>query len=341
HAAPAIRAELAGELLALAYPDRIARRRGGAHGQYQLANGRSARLAEDDPLALEEWLVAPELGSRSGEGSERIYLAAALSPLAFTGALAPLVHTEEIAEWSEAEGRFIAERRRRVGSIVLSRERISGVDPGTRSEALCRWIAATGLQVLPWTEELRQWQARVVLLRSLGELPGAPPWPAVDDTALLATLGEWLAPALIEVGTRAALQRIALAAALRALLPWPLPRELDRLAPERITVPSGSSVAIDYTRSPPVLAVKLQEMFGCSSTPAVAEDRVPLLLELLSPAGRPLALTQDLRGFWRGAYADVRKDMRGRYPKHPWPEDPLSARPTRHTKRRDAGDVTV
>ncbi len=180
-----------------------------------------------------------------------------------------------------------------------------------------------------------------MLLRSLGEVPGAPPWPAVDDATLLATLPEWLATALIDVSTRTGLQRIALAAALRALLPWPLPRELDRLAPERITVPSGSSVVIDYTRSPPVLSVKLQEMFGCSSTPSVAEGRVPLLLELLSPAGRPLALTQDLGGFWRGAYAEVRKDMRGRYPKHPWPDDPLAAHPTRHTKRRDAGTATA
>ncbi len=323
---------LAGRLLALAYPDRIARRRPGAHATYQLANGRSARLDEADPLATREWLVAAELGSRAGDASERIFMAVELDPASFANELAFLVHTEETADWSASEGRFIAERRRRVGALLLAREPLKDVVPTRRAEAICQWLARSGLQALPWTDALRQWQARVMLLHTLEPAT----WPDVSDAQLLATLRVWLGPLIERVNTQADLQRIDLAGALAALLPWPLPRELERLAPQRIDVPSGSSVEIDYTQSPPVLAVKLQEMFGCAETPRIASGRVPLLIHLLSPARRPLQVTQDLAAFWRNAYAEVRKEMRGRYPRHPWPEDPLAAAPTRHTKRRQA-----
>ena len=320
----------AGRLLALAYPDRIARRRAGVHALYQLANGRSARVDEADPLATHEWLVAAELGSRAGDASERIFLAAELDPASFTQELAFLVEEEETADWSAAEGRFVAERRRRVGALLLSREALKDVDPAQRADALCRWLARSGLQALPWTDELRQWQARVMLLHTLEPAT----WPDLSDARLQQTLPQWLGPLLTRVNTLADLQRVDLAGALATLLPWPLPRELDRLAPARMDVPSGSSVEIDYMQSPPVLAVKLQEMFGCTETPRVAGGRVPLLVHLLSPARRPLQVTQDLAAFWRNAYAEVRKEMRGRYPRHPWPEDPLAAAPTRHTKRR-------
>ena len=325
-------AHLAGRLLALAYPDRVARRRPGAHALYQLANGRSARLDEADPLATREWLVAAELGSRAGDVSERIFLAAELDPAAFTRELSFLVQEDESADWSAGDKRFVAERRRHVGALLLAREPLKEVDPVRRAEAICRWIARSGMQALPWTEALRQWQARLMLLRMLE--PDT--WPDVSDAHLLATVQDLLGPLLERVSTQADLQRIDLAAALAALLPWPLPRELERLAPQRIDVPSGSSVEIDYTQSPPVLAVKLQEMFGCAETPRIAGGRVPLLIHLLSPARRPLQVTQDLAAFWRNAYAEVRKEMRGRYPRHPWPEDPLAAAPTRHTKRRQA-----
>ncbi len=323
---------LAGRLLALAYPDRIARRRAGAHGIYQLANGRSARIDESDPLATREWLVAAELGSRSGDSSERIFLAAELDASVFTQELAFLVRAEDSADWSQTEGRFVAERRRRVGALVLGREPLRDITPERRAEAICAWLARTGLQALPWTPALAQWRARVMLLHALD--PGT--WPDLSDARLLSTLPEWLSPLLERVSTQADLQRIELAGALAALLPWPLPRELERLAPERIEVPSGSAVEIDYMQNPPVLAVKLQEMFGCAETPRIAGGRVPLLIHLLSPARRPLQVTQDLAAFWRNAYAEVRKEMRGRYPRHPWPEDPLAAAPTRHTKRKQA-----
>jgi len=325
-------AHLAGRLLALAYPDRIARRRPGAHALYQLANGRSARVDEADPIAAREWLVAAELGSRAGDSSERMFLAVELDPASFARELAFLVQEEENADWSAAEGRFVAERRRRVGALLLARVPLKDVDSARRAEALCQWIARSGLQALPWSDALRQWQARVMLLHELD--PAA--WPDLSDAQLLATLCEWLGPLLERVNTQAELQRIDLAGALAALLPWPLPRELDRLTPAHIEVPSGSVVDIDYTQSPPVLAVKLQEMFGCAETPRIANGRVPLLIHLLSPARRPLQVTQDLAAFWRNAYAEVRKEMRGRYPRHPWPEDPLGAAPTRHTKRRQA-----
>jgi ATP-dependent helicase HrpB len=318
----------AGILLACAYPDRIARRRG--HASFQLVNGRAATLDAGDALANAEWIVAAELGARAGDASDRVFLAAVLDPAAFARELAFMVETREQADWDEAEGRFVAERRRQVGALVLERERLATLPPGAKRGALCAWLRRRGLERLPWTPELAQWRARVALLHALE--PGR--WPDVSDAALLAGLEDWLGPALDAVGTQAALARIDLAAALQALLPWPLPRELERLAPARIAVPSGSQHVIDYTVSPPVLAVKLQEMFGCAGTPRIADGRVALQLHLLSPARRPLAVTQDLATFWRNAYPEVRKETRGRYPKHPWPEDPLAAVPTRHTKSR-------
>jgi ATP-dependent helicase HrpB len=327
------RAASTGELLAFAYPDRIARRRPGGQSLWQLANGRSATLDPADPLGNAEWLVAAELGARAGDTRDRIFLAAAFDPGALDAALAWLVATRDIAEWDEAAGRFVAERQRTLGALLLARERLREVSAGQRRDALCAWIERRGLEVLPWTPALQQWRARIALLRSLHNGAGESPWPDLGDAALLQRLPEWLGPHLDTVNSLATLQRIDLAAILHALLPWPLPRELARLAPERIEVPSGSNVAIDYLQSPPVLSVKLQEMFGCVDTPCIAAGHVALQVHLLSPARRPLAVTQDLAGFWKNAYPEVRKEMRGRYPKHPWPEDPLAAPPTRHTRR--------
>ena len=192
-----------------------------------------------------------------------------------------------------------------------------------------------GIGVLPWNKQLRQWQARVLLLREFHQ-GNVNPWPDVSDATLLDTAEQWLLPWMTSVDNLAKLQKLDLASLLQNLLPWPLPRELDSLAPQRIAVPSGSSIEIDYCHVPPLLAVKLQEMFGCEQTPCVVGGRVPLLLHLLSPARRPLQVTQDLAGFWRGSYEDVKKDMKGRYPKHPWPDDPLAALPTRHVKKRQS-----
>ncbi len=327
--------DVLGILLASAYPDRIARQRpGGDRGHYQLSSGRSAVLAPDDALAGSEWLAVAEVGGQVGESADRIYSAAALDPRNFREILSSLVREEERVEWDYERDQFVAERRCLVGRLQLSAEPLSRVSDQARGEALLGVVRKRGLALLPWTPALEQWRARVNLLRRVGGAGGQNPWPDLSDAALLDTLEEWLLPYLGPVRSLRDFQQLDLRAILHARLPWPLPLDLERLAPERIAVPSGSSIAIDYCQDPPVLAVKLQEMFGCEETPSVAGGRVPLLVHLLSPAGRPLQVTQDLAGFWRSGYREVVREMKGRYPKHPWPEDPLGAAATRHTKRR-------
>ncbi len=335
HNLPVPAADVPGVLLASAYPDRVARRRpGGEAGMYQLANGRAAELPGEDALCGSEWLAVAESGGRQGSAVDRIFSAAQLEPKHFDTVLSPLVKERELAHWDAQRDQFIAEKRHQVGQLVLRVEPLDRIDGAQRAAALLAQIRKRGLGLLPWTEPLQQWRRRVGLLRELyADQPGSP-WPDLSDPTLLETLEEWLAPYLGEVQRLADLQRLDLKALLSALLPWPLPLELERLAPERIVVPSGSSITVDYSQQPPVLAVKLQEMFGCEQTPTIADGRQPLLVHLLSPARRPLQVTQDLAGFWRGGYQEVRREMKGRYPRHPWPEDPLEAVATRHTKRR-------
>ena len=319
-----------GVLLATAYPDRIGKRRQARGNVYQLSNGRSAALSPSDPLCNQEWLVVADMGGRVGSSEDRIYRAASLSPAAFEDSLAALVTEIDVAEWDDKAGRFIAERQRRVGALVLSRHKIENVSLETRLPALLELVRRRGLEVLGPDKDLRQWQARVCLLhQQLGA-----PWPDLSDEALLRDLESWLAPYLGDVTSLAGFSKLDLKAVLRGLLPWPLPEELDALAPQRFQVPSGSNIRIDYTESPPVLAVKLQEMFGAQSTPTVARGRVALMVHLLSPAQRPLQITQDLASFWRNGYDSVKKEMKGRYPRHPWPDDPLKALPTGKTRRR-------
>jgi ATP-dependent helicase HrpB len=324
--------EVCGLLLACAYPDRLARRRTPGEGDYQLSNGRSAVLALNDELCGSEWLAVAELGGRVGQARDRIYLAAELTPAAFSDKLEELVRVRELAQWDDERERFVAERCEMVGKLVLSRKPLNQVSAELRRDAVAELLRRRGLDLLPWSEVDRQWQARVLLLREVeGER-----WPDVSDEQLLASLDEWLAPWLDRIGKLGDFRKLELGSILRALLPWPLSRDLDELAPERIRVPSGSTYRVDYTRSPPVLEVKLQEMFGSDGSPAIARGRVQLMLHLLSPAGRPLQVTRDLAGFWKNAYREVQKEMKGRYPKHPWPDDPVAALPTRHTKKRQA-----
>lgn len=326
---------IVGVLLASAYPDRIARLRPGqSKGEYQLSNGRSALLSPTDPLAGEPWLAVAQVGGRVGESADRIYGAAALSEDRFDDVLASLLTDEERFEWDYESDQFVAERRRSIGKLQLGSEPISEAGDESRIAALIGVIRKKGLHILPWNQSLRQWQARVVLLHSVDSYRTERTWPDLSDDALLNSLEQWLAPYLGPVRRLRDFQQLDLKSILQAMLPWPLPLDLERLAPDRLAVPSGSAIAIDYLQDPPVLSVKLQEMFGCDETPAVAEGRVPLLVHLLSPAGRPLQITQDLKGFWRSSYAEVRREMKGRYPKHPWPEDPTEAQATRHTKRR-------
>lgn len=321
-------ADTVGMLLALAYPDRIAQRRSGQSSRFLLSNGRGAVLREDDPLATQAYLVAADLDGEAREA--RIFLAAPLSRAAVEQVLADLVLTADMLAWEESSQSVLARRQRKLGALVLEDKPLPEADPAAVAALLLAKLREAGLAVLPWTEPLQQWRARVQLLHGLE--PDV--WPDVSEAALLASLADWAAPYLDGVSRFAQLANFPLREALTGLLDWPLQQRLDEELPLRLTVPSGSSVSIDYTAAHgPVLAVKLQEMFGLQQSPLLARGRVPLTIHLLSPAQRPVAVTQDLASFWRNAYADVRKDLRGRYPKHPWPEDPLTAPAQRGTKR--------
>ncbi|MEQ9464036.1 MAG: ATP-dependent helicase HrpB [Haliea sp.] len=328
-------ADVLGVLLASAWPDRIARaREGGRGGEFQLANGRGASVAAGDRLATSRWLATAEIGGAQGQTGDRIYSATALNPTRFEDVLAPLVTLEERAQWDEPGEQFVAQRQRRVGRLVLESHPLEQVPAEALAAALTALLRRRGLQLLPWTPALQQWRARVQLLHRLYRDQPQNPWPDLGDEALLSTLEHWLLPYLGQVRRVQDFARLDLRQILHAQLPWPLSLELERLAPERLVVPSGSSIAIDYSAATPVLAVKLQEMFGCAETPCIVAGRQPLQIHLLSPAQRPLQVTQDLATFWCNVYPDVKKEMKGRYPKHPWPDDPLAAIPTRLTKRK-------
>ena len=324
-----------GALLAFAYPDRVARQRRDGGAEYRLANGRAALFNETDALMKHAWLVVADLGSRQGQREERIYLAAELEPALFDSVLAEQVTSQDLLEWDEREGVLRAERQRKVGDLVLASEALAGLSAEARTAALVNLVRRKGLALLPWTPELRQWQARVMLLRGL-DLHGqaSSEWPDVSDSALLASLDTWLAPYLGKVTRLSHFSNLDLPSMLQTLLPWPLPQRLDEWAPSSLPVPSGSRIGLDYSEHPPVLAVRLQELFGLAETPRIANGRQQVLLHLLSPARRPVQVTQDLANFWRTTYAEVKKDLKGRYPKHYWPEDPLIAEPTARAKPR-------
>jgi len=325
--------QLPGYLLACAYPDRIARQR--HSGGYQLANGRSANLTGHHHLANNGWLAIAEVSSMQGGKGDIIRSAVKLDEGLFGSTLSDSIQLETIAEWDKQTNRFVAEEQQKIGVLILQRTRLSTVPAQAKSAALIQHIRKQGLSLLPWTPELKQWCARVSLVRSIeGGGSGNDDWPDVSHEALLATLEHWLAPYLNDVNLLNDFKKVKLTEILHALLPWEQQQTLNKLAPTHLKAPSGSSIRIDYTESPPVLAVKLQEMFGCEQSPAVIAGKVPLLIHLLSPAGKPLQITQDLAGFWRSSYHEVKKEMKGRYPKHPWPDDPLIAIATRKTKNR-------
>ncbi|MFJ7110719.1 ATP-dependent helicase HrpB [Pseudomonas sp. NPDC098740] len=324
-----------GALLALAYPDRVAQQRRAGGAEYRLANGRAALFAEADSLMKQPWLVIADLGSRQGQREERIYLAADFDPALFDSVLAEQVRVVDQLDWDEREGVLRAERQRKVGELILSREPLTGLDETARSQALVNLVRRKGLELLPWTPELRQWQARVALLRQLDlGAKGESEWPDVSDAALLKSLEHWLMPYLGKVSRLSHFANLDLSSIVHNLLPWPLPQRLDELAPHHLSVPSGSSIRLDYSEQPPILAVRLQELFGLAETPRIAGGRQVVKLHLLSPARRPVQVTQDLANFWRSTYAEVKKDLKGRYPKHYWPDDPLVAEATARIKPR-------
>ncbi len=321
--------QIAGFLLACAYPDRIARCRHA--GGFQLANGRSANLPGQHYLAKSHWLAVAEVSNIAGVQGDVIRSATALDEALFDGIMSDFISTQTVAEWDKKTGRFIAEQQQKIGALILNKKTLDRVPTQIKTAALIQIIQQQGLQLLTWNNALQQWCARVNLLRTV---EGNQHWPDLTAEALLKTVDDWLAPYLDQVNSLQDFKKLDLTSILQALLPWDKQQKLNELAPPRFTVPSGSSIAINYNESPPVLAVKLQEMFGCEQTPTIAKGKVALLVHLLSPAGRPLQITQDLAGFWRSSYHDVKKDMKGRYPKHPWPDDPLVAIATRKTKAR-------
>ncbi|MDB5447053.1 MAG: helicase, partial [Phenylobacterium sp.] len=315
-----------GLILAFAYPERIARARGPA-GEFQLASGRGAFLEPTDALARETWLAVAELGG--GERRDRILLAAPLEEPEIEAAFAGQLQIEERLEESGG-GKLRVRRITRLGRLALREQVDDNPDPALVAQALAERVRREGVGVLPWGDAARALRERVAFLRGFDE-----GWPDLSDAALAERLDDWLAPLLTGVRSLLALKPETLEGALRTLVPWERQRALDAQAPARWTAPTGSSFAVDYAADGgPRVEVRVQEVFGLAEHPSVAGGRVPLTLSLLSPAHRPIQTTKDLPGFWTGSWKDVRADMRGRYPKHPWPEDPASAAPTSRAKPR-------
>ncbi|MDH5830757.1 ATP-dependent helicase HrpB [Luteimonas sp. M1R5S18] len=324
-----------GDLLAHAFPDRIARVHPRDPQRYQLANGRMARLADDSTLRGEPWLVASEL--RFEARDSLVLRAAPVDEAHLRQAFAAHFVERDEVRWGAERRALVAERVRRFDGIVLDTRPAGRVDPDLAARALSDAVADLGLDALPWSDGLRQWRARVQSLRAWLPDLGL---PDLSDDALLATRAQWLQPLFQGLTRLDALAGDAFAEGLRARLDWALRQRVDQLAPARIVVPSGMERRIDYALAhdgapeAPVLAVKLQELFGLAETPRIADGRIALVLHLLSPAGRPLQVTGDLRGFWERTYPDVRREMKGRYPRHPWPEDPWNAPATHRAKPR-------
>ncbi len=319
-----IEPDRAGAVLALAYPDRVAKARG-AGGAFLMANGRAASLEVADPLARESYIVIADTSGAADRA--RVLAAAPISLADIERAFADEITFSGSVQVDQS-GVVRSRRARKLGAVVLSEGPFESVEAADIEQALLQSVRENGLSALHWSEGATQLRARVALLRSLDNAE----WPDWSDEALLGSIEEWMAPALAGVKR---LADVDVAAALGATLPYALRRRLDDVAPATFETPAGSTLRIDYAvEGGPVIEVRLQELFGLTKHPTVAGGRVPLTLRLLSPAHRPVQTTKDLPGFWRGSYAAVRAEMRGRYPKHPWPEDPANAEPTRRAKPR-------
>jgi len=318
---------MAGVLLAFAYPDRLARRRPGSHNRFLMSNGRGALFAAAEPLAAEEMIVAAHL---DGSREARIFLAARVQDEQLRNTQAALLTEVTLISWDEREQCVQARRQQRIGAVVLDDEPWQEADPEAVAQALLEGVRRQGPAALPWNAASRELQARLCFMHR--QAPQA--WPDVSDHALLATLESWLLPWITGMTRLAQLKRLDLHAILLSRLDWPAQQRLDEQAPAQLQVPSGSRIRLDYSQPIPVLAVRLQELFGLKQTPRIAGGRVPLLLHLLSPARRPVQITRDLGAFWQGSYHEVRKELKGRYPKHHWPDDPLAAEASAHTRRK-------
>jgi len=326
-------------LIAIAWPERIAQRRACDSNQYKLANGRAANLFMSDHLQKSEYLAIANCGGREGQQTDQIYLACPLDNLLFESHLSALLKTEQVLLWDDKSERIKARQQQSLGKLILSSQHVSDIDLTKKRQLILSLIEKRGLTLLPWNKNLLQLRDRVNFLRQQSADTG---WPNLTDSYLLANLKNWLAPyisdSFVSKFTQLTqLQALDLTNIMQNLLPWPLPTQLESQAPVSFKVPSGSKVAIDYSQNPPVLAVKLQEMFGCTSTPTIASQSgkgVALQLHLLSPARKPLQITQDIANFWHSSYIDVKKEMKGKYPRHPWPDDPMNFAPTKKTNRK-------
>jgi len=317
-------------LLASAFADRIARRRG-QEGRYQLANGMGATLDVDDALNRHEWLIAPLLLQGSASPDARILLALPLDIDALVTRCPHLLQQSDTVEWDEAQGTLKAFRRSQIGQLTLKVQPLAKPSEEELHRAMLNGIRDKGLRVLNWTPDAEQLRLRLhCAAKWLPEVD----WPAVDEASLLENLEQWLLPQMSGIRSLRELKALDLSQALQNAMPWSLRQRLDSELPAHYTVPTGSRIAIRYHEdNPPALAVRMQEMFGEATTPVIAQGRVALVLELLSPAQRPLQITRDLSAFWAGAYREVQKEMKGRYPKHVWPDDPANTAPTRRTKK--------
>ena len=324
-----------GELLALAYPDRVALVRPesqGGRGGFRMRNGRGARVSPGSAL-----MRAPALAIADTDGARddaRVYLAAALDRAAIERLFGTQVRETEEVAFDEATGTVLCTRSRMLGALILGQHTERVHDPAVLASAFVARVRRDGVSAIPWSETAVQMRQRLAFARHLDAA-----WPEMSDVALLATLESWFFPALEGVRRWGDVARVDLGMALLSLVPHALRRSLDSTAPTHITVATGSRVPVSYADpDAPTVAVRIQELFGTAATPRVGGGRVPLTLHLLSPAGRPLQVTRDLGGFWSGSYADVRKEMRGRYPRHPWPENPLDAPATKRAKPRKSPD---
>jgi len=318
-----------GALLALAYPDRIAKSRGGGTGAFLLVSGRGAMVDPASSLARETFLAVAELTGAAA--ASRIVLAAPIALSEIEAHFAGQIEDRDAVTFDAGSASLRARRTRRLGAIVLA-EQIKPVAPDAESaKLLAEGIAGLGIGKLPWSKAQRQLRDRVLFLRRAE----GDEWPDMSDDALARTAAEWLAPFLTDKTSFSQIGADDLSAALDPLVPWNLRKRLDAEAPTHFIAPTGSAVPIDYeAEQGPTVSIRVQELFGLAQHPSIAGGRVPLVIELLSPAHRPVQVTRDLPGFWRGSYADVKTEMRGRYPKHPWPDDPLHAPATRRAKPR-------
>nr|WP_284677556.1 ATP-dependent helicase HrpB [Serratia marcescens] len=322
--------ELAPRLLASAFADRIAQRRG-QDGRYLLANGMGAAMNQDEALSRAPWLIVPSLLQGHNSPDARILLALLVDIEALAAQLPTMVMQRTAVEWDEEKGTLRAWKRQQIGRLTLRAQPLAKPADEELQQALLDWVRAQGLSVLNWEGAAEQLRVRLQCAQAW--LPEAE-WPAMDEEPLLAALDQWLLPSLNGVRDLRGLKQVNLAEALSRLLDWQQKQRLDNALPTHYTVPTGSRLPIRYEAGkPPALAVRLQEMFGEQRSPMLAEGRIPVVLELLSPAHRPLQITGDLAAFWQGAYREVQKEMKGRYPKHVWPDDPATAVPTRRTKK--------